>query len=153
MKVKLMVKDPHTEMGDEFTVYQAQGSTCMLGRKACDIIVPDVYCSQRHALLYQGPRGELRIRDLQSRNGTYVGGKKINDCSLRTGDEIRIGKIFFTVFEFTPDRVSAERPSRAAEPVSFRDNHGTHTQTRQWPREELAEQPATRPAFRYANRH
>lgn len=130
MKLKLLIKERDS---DSFTVIQARGSTCMLGRRGCDILVPDLYCSQRHALLYQGPRGELRIRDLQSKNGTYVGGKQINDCSLRAGDEIKIGKVYFKVFEFVPDRVEPARASRVADPIEFRDNHGTHTQTQQWP--------------------
>jgi cyanophycinase-like exopeptidase len=42
----------------------------------------------------------FRIRDLGSNNGTFVNGKRIEECLLVDGDKIRIGD---TVLGFTPD--------------------------------------------------
>lgn len=38
-----------------------------------------------------------RIRDLNSRNGTFVRGRRITDAVLNTGDEIRAGETLFVV--------------------------------------------------------
>src|SRR5262245_42023015 len=41
---------------------------------------------------------DVSIRDLNSRNGTYVNDEKVTgDCVLKKGDKIRIGKLEFEV--------------------------------------------------------
>jgi len=77
----------------------------MIGRRDCELNLSDAYCSHRHALLYQGPRGELRLRDLESTNGTWIGGKKAEDTEIRIGEEIRIGKTLFHILSFRPSRI------------------------------------------------
>jgi len=53
------------------------------------------------------------IRDLNSRNGTFVNGEKIQgDCELKKGDKIRIGQLEFEAV-IKPDK-KAEKP--AAQP-------------------------------------
>lgn len=51
----------------------------------------DLAVSSRHALLYQ-EEGRWYVRDLESRNGTYVNGRRIADArGLRDGDRIAFG--------------------------------------------------------------
>jgi pSer/pThr/pTyr-binding forkhead associated (FHA) protein len=58
---------------------------------ANNIIVDDITVSSRHAeFLYE--RGEFRVFDVGSLNGTYVNGEPIHSTVLTNGDEIRLGK-------------------------------------------------------------
>ncbi|MDH3584611.1 MAG: FHA domain-containing protein, partial [Phycisphaerae bacterium] len=48
--------------------------------------------SRRHAELSRDPHGHWWLNDLRSRNGTRVNERKVTECQLQNGDEIRIGK-------------------------------------------------------------
>lgn len=64
-----------------------------MGRSECTILLFDDEVSRRHAEIeWSGPRGYL-IRDLASRNGTYVNGQPIDQCQLNFGDELLIGGV------------------------------------------------------------
>jgi len=52
--------------------------------------------SPRHAILLLEPT-TLRIRDLNSSNGTYLNGQKIVAAELKVGDRIRCGTVTITV--------------------------------------------------------
>ena len=52
--------------------------------------VDDSQVSRRHAVIDQLPNGTV-LRDLGSGNGTFVGGQKISEYRLSSGDIIRIG--------------------------------------------------------------
>jgi hypothetical protein len=59
--------------------------------KDCPIsLAGDGYVSSRHAELVI-ERGGVRVRDLQSRNGTFVNGQRIQDAVLADGDRVRFG--------------------------------------------------------------
>jgi hypothetical protein len=62
------------------------------------VIAGDEYVSGNHACLYF-ESGTLRLTDLNSRNGTYLNGKRFADASLPVnfGDEIQIGNSVFRV--------------------------------------------------------
>lgn len=65
----------------------------VLGRSPeCDFVLGDDYSSARHARLFR--RGqEWFVEDLDSRNGTYVGGTRIEQPErVNTGTDIRIGR-------------------------------------------------------------
>lgn len=47
--------------------------------------------SRQHAEIYESS-GDLRIRDLNSKHGTYLNGKRITDESLKPGDRLAIGQ-------------------------------------------------------------
>jgi phosphoserine phosphatase RsbU/P len=47
--------------------------------------------SRRHTELSRDPFGRWWVRDLGSRNGTFVNGRRITEMSLRAGDELEIG--------------------------------------------------------------
>lgn len=67
--------------------------------------------SRNHcAILVNEETDELIIRDLNSRNGTYVNGNRIStDTALDTGDRIQIGRLEF--------EVNVNGRKRAPEPV------------------------------------
>ncbi len=63
-----------------------------------DIFLDDVTVSRKHALFEQEGDAFL-VRDVGSLNGTYVNRELVDHISLRTGDEVQIGKfrlIFYT---------------------------------------------------------
>lgn len=72
----------------------ALGSRCVIGRhRACDLRLDDPRVSSEHACLrWAGERWELS--DLGSRNGTFVGGRRLRAgerLSLTEGAEINLG--------------------------------------------------------------
>jgi pSer/pThr/pTyr-binding forkhead associated (FHA) protein len=56
-----------------------------------DIFLDEVTVSRRHAE-FRLERGELRVVDIGSLNGTYVNGQLIDSAVLTDGDEIQMGK-------------------------------------------------------------
>lgn len=77
-------------------VYPLAG-TKILGRsKECDISLSVVHLSRKHARLTVTDTG-LEITDLNSSNGTFVNGKKIRSCFLKTGDQISFDALKFVV--------------------------------------------------------
>jgi len=70
----------------------------VIGRGAdCDLCLPHPMVSRYHALLERRPEG-LRLRDLASVNGVWVGGKRISEpITLREGEQVGIGPFLFTL--------------------------------------------------------
>jgi pSer/pThr/pTyr-binding forkhead associated (FHA) protein/uncharacterized RDD family membrane protein YckC len=68
----------------------------IVGRdRICDICLPSPQVSGRHALVeYLGP-DMVRIRDLNSSNGTFVNGKRVTEASVRLGDVVAFGSHVF----------------------------------------------------------
>ena len=60
------------------------------------LIVPDLAVSRHHTIMVYG-QGSYRLQDLGSGNGTFVNGIRIEEASLRDGDQLEIGR---TVMEF-----------------------------------------------------
>ena len=55
-----------------------------------DIVISDPKVSSFHARIDRSPDGFVLV-DLNSRNGTFVNGKRIDSGILKTGDEVRLG--------------------------------------------------------------
>lgn len=88
----------HTRDGVRVHTFTAR-TTCLVGRGAeCGIKVSSAQrrVSRHHILLDIAPP-RLRLRDLGSRNGTYVNGERVlgdpAEHDLADGDEIRIGDV------------------------------------------------------------
>jgi DNA-binding NtrC family response regulator len=56
----------------------------------CDLVIDDPHVSRRHAEITRGERGVV-LRDLGSRNGTFIGRLAIKEATLAGGAEIRLG--------------------------------------------------------------
>jgi len=52
--------------------------------------------SRRHCEL-NVEMGRLKIRDLGSRNGTYLNGQRVDQAEVAPGDKIKIGPVVFAV--------------------------------------------------------
>ncbi len=57
----------------------------------CHLVLQDRGVSRRHAVVSFSD-GEIKVRDLTSRNGTYVGGARVVEASLPLGAVLRLGK-------------------------------------------------------------
>jgi Nif-specific regulatory protein len=75
----------------------------------CAIILTDPLCSRVHAVVVHGPDG-WRVRDAESRNGTYVNDRKIDEARLVEGNHMRVGSTEFS-FSTTAQPLPALSPS------------------------------------------
>ncbi|HKC58228.1 MAG TPA: FHA domain-containing protein [Vicinamibacterales bacterium] len=65
-----------------------------LGRATgADFGVDGALVSRVHCRLTALPEGGLEVRDLDSTNGTFVNGKRVQAAQLASGDRIRIGRV------------------------------------------------------------
>ncbi|HEV3327990.1 MAG TPA: FHA domain-containing protein, partial [Acidimicrobiales bacterium] len=73
------------------------GEVTSVGRqKDNDLVLDDVTVSRHHALFTTTASGRVTVRDLNSLNGTYVNGSRVEEVTLRTFDEVQIGKFKLT---------------------------------------------------------
>lgn len=73
------------------------GKPLIIGRRIdADIQVSEPTMSGTHAQIY-ADGDAIRIRDLESLNGTHVNGQRIVETALCPGDEIRIGRVMIVV--------------------------------------------------------
>jgi pSer/pThr/pTyr-binding forkhead associated (FHA) protein len=75
--------------GKSFRFKQPQVS---IGRTQSDLNLPDPDVSRKHALLEMLDNGQIILRDLASRNGTFVNDHQITNRVLQQGDRVRMGK-------------------------------------------------------------
>jgi pSer/pThr/pTyr-binding forkhead associated (FHA) protein len=73
------------------------GRSYVLGRgRDCDVVLEDLLSSRRHASIEVGET--ITIRDLESRNGTFVDDARIeSETALPHGSRIRVGASVFLV--------------------------------------------------------
>ena len=81
--------------GPSFLLRPNQDNT--IGRAAeADIVVADRLTSRGHAAISRdASNGEWKIRDLESRNGTWIDGQRVTEMLLRPEMSIRIGTTEF----------------------------------------------------------
>ena len=59
----------------------------------CAVSVEDMSVSRHHARIVIS-NGEATIEDLESKNGTFVNGRRITDVTaVEDGDQIRVGSV------------------------------------------------------------
>lgn len=70
------------------------GNVRTIGRATgADFIVDAALVSRVHCRVTALPGGELEIRDLESTNGTYVNGERIETARLAPGDRLQVGRV------------------------------------------------------------
>jgi transcriptional regulator with GAF, ATPase, and Fis domain len=91
--------------------YNLAGSSLSIGRQSqSDIAVAELSVSRQHCAIERQEDANgayFTIRDLESFNGTYVNGTKIEERRLAQGDRIRIGSCEFA-FECSEDQLSID---------------------------------------------
>ena len=74
------------------------GSIKTMGRaKRSDFIVENFLLSRAHCRFTLSSSNELLVEDLESTNGTFVNGKKVQRWTLASGDRVKVGRVEFEV--------------------------------------------------------
>jgi len=89
-------------------VIELEAGAVAVGRRpdeaGASLRIDDDLMSRTHALLTVKPRGDtLGIRDLQSRNGTWLNGVRITQAEATAGDILRLGDSVFAIDRKAPD--------------------------------------------------
>jgi diguanylate cyclase (GGDEF)-like protein len=85
----LLVRTDATNSGQ---VFKLQGEVFGLGRHPENqICIDDDGISRHHARITVKEGGQFWIEDLQSSNGTYLNGRRINSCQMSNGDTLHLG--------------------------------------------------------------
>jgi len=101
--------------GQEFPLYE-EGT--ILGRgKSCDITIPGTHLSRNHAELVIRD-GQLKIRDLESANGTFLNEERISEATAAPDDILRMD-----VYSF---RIVGPQSARAAKPATPKPASSVH---------------------------
>ncbi|UCE99060.1 MAG: FHA domain-containing protein [Planctomycetota bacterium] len=96
-------------------------SATIIGRRrSCDLHIPLASVSRRHCQLNHD-NGVWRIRDVGSRNGTYLNGKRVEEAEIKAGDSVRIGPLAF-VFQVDGEPVTTIQPDLVVISSSQRDS-------------------------------
>jgi len=103
-------------------VFSLPSSITVIGRRHdCDLCIPLMPVSRRHCQLSLNNE-TLNIRDLDSRNGTYLNGKRIDEAAIQPGDYIKIGPLTFALQingqpkEIVPPEQAAPKPPQPEKP-------------------------------------
>jgi predicted component of type VI protein secretion system len=105
-------------------VIPIQDSAFCIGRhSSCDLCVTHMAVSRRHAALVRQD-GKVLVRDLGSRNGTFVNGELVLDeRELRHDDILHLGPLEYLVQMVSVDSHSPEPPVVSAEQEMATDGH------------------------------
>lgn len=92
--------------------FSLPSNVTVVGRRHdCDLCVPLMIVSRRHCQLTVNNEA-VKIRDLDSRAGTFLNGKRVSDAALKAGDYLTIGPLTFQVqIDGQPAQVAPPRPA------------------------------------------
>jgi pSer/pThr/pTyr-binding forkhead associated (FHA) protein len=88
--MKLIYTDPE---GREHSL-DLHASTTVGRSEESDLVMDDEKASRMHFAIYKED-GTYVLHDLQSRNGTYLNGSRVDVHPLKSGDQIRAGSVHF----------------------------------------------------------
>jgi len=92
--VKLVVLN-----GDSEGLARTLGSAVSVGADATsDLVLSDRGVSRRHARFEIRSDGRVWVRDLQSRNGTFIQGTRVNEAELSLGTVVQLGETQIGLF-------------------------------------------------------
>ena len=70
------------------------GGVKTIGRATgADFIVDAALVSRVHCRLTASADGHLEVRDLESTNGTFVNGERVDTARLAPGDRVQVGRV------------------------------------------------------------
>ncbi len=94
----LIVVSGKTSVGKMFKLDRNE---MVIGRAAeCDIMLDDEGVSRKHAKISVRADGTIQLLDLNSTNGTFSNGEKIEIQALKDGDKIQIGSATILKFSY-----------------------------------------------------
>jgi two-component system, NtrC family, response regulator HydG len=81
------------EQDRRFSIDDVVTRRVLIGQSpACDVQIADRSISRRHAVLESDANG-VRIVDVGARNGIFIGGIRVRDAYLRSGEIVRFGDV------------------------------------------------------------
>ena len=87
----------HQSPDHSLMIFHLETGTSILGRSAlCDFFVNDASISRWHAEITLLD-GRITVRDLESSNGTFLDGKRIQQGCVKPGQSLRFGKVTFLI--------------------------------------------------------
>ena len=72
-------------------VHRFSEGSILIGRRDGELVIMDPDISRSHAVLDVTTDGDVILRDLDSRNGTFVNARRVQATRLVSGDRIRLG--------------------------------------------------------------
>jgi len=97
----------------------------LIGRRAtCDIPLVEVSVSTAHAIIFWA-NGKHWLRDLGSRTGSFLNGRKIHQQELKHGDQIRVGETDMRFLPWTEEAADLLAEHAAAQADELEDLLGT----------------------------
>ena len=99
-----VLKQSNVEEGDEpLTFRMSAGHVRTVGRATrADFILDAPLVSRLHCRLTAGA-AELEVVDLESTNGTFVNGERIERAVLKTGDRLGVGRVELAITRGTAE--------------------------------------------------
>src|SRR5438105_15067849 len=90
---------------DRGTTTEISGGAFTIGRHPdSTLVLTDHEASSRHAVIETDADGKVTLRDLNSTNGTFLNGSRIEGAIPLTGSErLRIGQSVLSVSQRSPD--------------------------------------------------
>ncbi len=86
-------------------------------RKDCDLCIPLMPISRKHCEINMD-KNRLTIRDMGSKNGTFVNGSRISEAVLKAGDHLKIATLNFGVqIDGQPENIESMRPAEVPAPA------------------------------------
>lgn len=71
------------------TIIDLEKDQILVGRrKGCDVLLNDPTVSAHHCQLQRSPAGMWSVKDLGSKNGTWVNGTQVTESEVNFGDEL-----------------------------------------------------------------
>ena len=77
------------------------GETTFGRETGCNLVLPNVSVSRQHGRILVGVQG-VTIEDVESKSGILVNGERVEQHTLRSGDEIQIGKFSICLLYTSP---------------------------------------------------
>lgn len=90
----------HPELGEQRFELEVGGSYRIGARSDNDIVLPQKDVSRRHAILHVGT-AEMRITDLNSKNGTFINGRRVSSEPFHCGDRLALSSAVISVIDMS----------------------------------------------------
>jgi len=90
--------------------FSLPSAVTVIGRRQdCDLCIPLMVVSRRHCEINHD-QNTLKLRDLGSRNGTYVNGERVEEAEVKPGDCIQVGPMTFGLqVDGSPEKIGVPK--------------------------------------------
>ena len=103
---------------DTQKIFPLTSDVTVIGRRQdCDLCIPLMHISRRHCEIDKGA-ASIKLRDLNSRSGIFLNGKRVVEAEINPGDYLQIGPVTFAFqIDGKPENVNVPSPSITKPPL------------------------------------